>query len=216
MLQIRAIDQVFVKMNQDRTYQLVQNGIPDIHTQSFLQARTAAVTTVLDPVWFLETSTIVGLQVELQGEATFYTSDEYDLPHLINARQNAYHGLRQLTEAETETGRAGSEKTSKSVLIAIASIAFVLAAVYTVALVYYTSSFVLNQEQRRRSEYWEYIRRRQQDQFEKYLSDHGEPAVKFNDYPDDVSDDSTADLTSTTAQLSGGDEDSMRTFRLEP
>ncbi|GAX16505.1 hypothetical protein FisN_7Lu231 [Fistulifera solaris] len=102
MLQIRAIDHVFVKMNQNRTYHLIQDGIPDIHTQSFLQTRAAVVTTVLDPVWFLETSTILGLQVELQGGAKFQTTDEYGMLHLMDVQRNTYHGLPVVTEAEPE------------------------------------------------------------------------------------------------------------------
>lgn len=206
MLQIRAIDHVFVTMNQNRSYQLIQNGIPDIHTQSFLQTRAAAVTTVLDPVWFLETSTILGLQVELQGEAQFHTTEQYDSTHLIHVQRNTYRGLRQM--AETETNRPGSKKPSKSIIIATVATFLVLAAAFIFALGCYTSSLVLKQEQRRRSDYWEYFRRRQLDEFVgKHLCN------RMEDYLDDVSDDSTADMTSTTAQLSGGDEEVTRTLK---
>lgn len=207
MLQIRAIDQVSVRSNQNKTYQLIQNGIPDIHTQTFLRTRAAVVATVLDPVWFSETSAIFGLQVELQGEAMFHMTEEYDLPHLVNARQHPYHGLRQL--AETDTARPDSENASRSVIVAAVATVIVLMAVLIFVMGCFASPMVHKQEQRRRSERWEHARRYQQEDLETHLSDHDEPQiVAFGGYLEQFPDDA-ADLTLTTAQLSDGDERSM-------
>jgi hypothetical protein len=200
MLQIRAIDHVFVKLNQNRTYQLIQDGIPDIHTQTFFQTRAAVVTTVLDPVWFLETSTIGGLHVELQGEAKFQTTDEYNMPHLIDVQRNPYRGLRQL--AEPQTGSTGWNETSKR-----DEMIFFL--VFATSLVVVTCIFTsLNRyaTQIRRAEYWEQVRRRQQREFEAWV-EHGEPKIITIDLYYSGQD----DQTSTTAQLSGGENDTVST-----
>jgi hypothetical protein len=199
MLEIRAIDQVFVKLNQNRTYQLIEDGIPDIHTQSYLQTRAAVVSTVLDPVWFLETSTILGLQVKLQAEAKFQTTDEYDMPHLLDVQRNSYHGLRQMTEPEPES-KFDSE-TRVSFYLKLAWMASMLC--LFMAMIFGDRI----RDRRGRAEYWETVRRMQQRDFEKYWIDNGEPQITTTDVHDSGQD----DHTSTTAQLSGGDDESVST-----
>ncbi|GAX16506.1 hypothetical protein FisN_7Lh223 [Fistulifera solaris] len=202
MLQIRAIDHVFVKMNQNRTYQLIQHGIPDIHTQSFIQTRAALVTTVLDPVWFLETSTILGLQVKLQGEATFQTTDAYDMAHLMDIKRNPYRGLRQL--AESAKGPPDWETRDEIVFFTMILLGF-LASFLLIACMF--KSFERQAARMRRAEHWEQVRRMDQREFEKHWVDHGEPHIVTIDVYYSGQD----DHTSTTAQISAGDNDSVST-----
>ncbi|GAX20900.1 hypothetical protein FisN_7Hu221 [Fistulifera solaris] len=179
MLEIRAIDQVFVKLNQNRTYQLIEDGIPDIHTQSYLQTRAAVVSTVLDPVWFLETSTILGLQVKLQAEAKFQTTDEYDMPHLLDVQRNSYHGLRQMTEPEPE-------QEPNPYLLFINFIYFTFWA-FVIAFHYWFCVKDCEGSQWRREEHQESVRRTEQRYVRKQPIDRGEPQNATIDHskPDD-------------------------------
>lgn len=196
MLQIRSIDSVLVTTSLGTDHALIQNEIPDIHTQSFLQTRAAAVTTVLDPVWFTDKSVMTGLQVVLQGGAVFHTSGQYGAQ--VDTKQNNH--LRRLVEGETT--QFNSRNTSQPAAVAGIATVFVLMAVGIFVLGCFGTIVIHKQEEERRSEYWEYVRKRQQEEFEKHLSVGVQPQIVTMD---GLEDDDSTDVTSSTAQLSVGD-----------